>query len=1153
LAFASTSALALAPTSPLRSVSRVTLTSAILEADVNPQGKATKYHFEYGTGDCATSACTQVPATDLTIPSGTSPVRVSAEVTGLSPATAYHFRIVAKNSEGELKSPDRSFSTHFPPQVFSPCPNDQLRNSNPAAARIEYSSANLPDCRAYEQASPVNKDAGDAAGTAPFTRAALQGGAISFLSVSGMPGGLGSQDFPPFLASRNVSWSSHGLLPPGDSGQSAAVLGWSEDFSHVYTKATQLGEPRTTALMAAAPGAEPQQVTPYVSGSEPDFAASSDGGAEAIFESNAAIPGVPGALANKPNVYLWDETSKELSLGAVMNDELPPPTGAIAGPYDWINGTTPTTLVNGGADRRYYLQDTHAIAKDGSALYFTAAGTGQLYARLNPTESQSDLNGEGKCTKEADACTVHASASKRTIPDPAGARPAAFMGASADGTKSLFTSSEMLTNNANTGPEQEPAAIERADRDGTNVDPDCVLTHATGLAVDAGHIYWVDPISQAISRAKIDCTNVEPAFIVPPEIETEPGVLVPANLKGLAVFGDQLYWTTAGKEDGEGVIGKAKLNGDGAATEVDPSFIEGAGNPQAVAASAEYVFWTSGPKAGTGIDFGFIGRAKASDGGEVIPKLVKTFIQTLELPGIALDASHVYWMDRSGISDFSLISRANLNGTGYLEGIQFILLGQNLVGKGVAIEGNQIYWATQANERIGKANLNGDGAASEVNPALITNADNPGGVALDPTHVYWGSNGNSPPNPGNDLYRYDASSETLADLAPDSTHPNGTEVKGVLGASADASRVYFAANGVPDGLVGSPNARGEVAAPGDCTGFLGSIDGSCNLYLADGGQVRFIARLDIGNGEAHTDAANWAPTPKQVFPSVLFQKMARVSADGGALLFRSQRQLADYENNGTPELYLYRAGDDGVSCVSCNPTGEAPSGVGQAELGSINTPTVFPTPPNSTLSHNLSADGSRVFFETPDALAGADTNGQAGCPPAGSDQQSFPACTDVYEWEAQGTGTCSEEQAIADGGCLYLISTGKGTEPALIADASADGKEVYFFSRSRLVGQDEDQLQDVYTATVDGGLLSQNGPPPNPCLSIEACHPQGSQPPEIALPPKFSGPGNPKSKKPACKAPKRKVKGRCVAKKHKKGKGHGKGTGKANAKGRAVR
>jgi hypothetical protein len=1050
--------------------------------------------------------------------------------------------------------------TYLPPQAFPPCPNDSLRKENPAALRIEYSSANLPDCRAYEQATPVDKDGGDAGGTAPFVRASLSGGAVSFLSVSGIPGGKGSQDFPPYLASRGGAWSTHGLLPPASTGQQAAVVGWTPDFSRVYTKATELGEPpRTTFMVSPGAGGETRTIAPYTNELSPAYAGASDGGAEAIFESRAAIVGVPGAIAGRSNVYLWDEASEELSLAGVMNDGQAPPAGAFAGSYDWINGTDPATLIKGGAARRYYTQDQRAISDDGSAVYFTAGGNGRLYARLNPTEAQSALNGEGNCTQSALACTVQVNSSQKkngTGPngtDPASAAPAAFMGASADGSKALFTSSEMLTDDANTGPEQKPATIESADRDGTDIVPSLVPTHATAVAVDAEHIYWINPQTAAIGRANLDGTDAQSEFISVPQLEPESGVLLPAKPRGLAVDGGEIYWTNGTTEvDKEGVtkffegtIGRAKLNGEGAATEIEPNFIEGAGNAHAVAVDALHLFWTNDALPGVQ-GAGAVGRATIG-GNEIdseffsIPGNGRT-----ELPGMAVDGEHIYWIENNN-DGFSRISRAKLDGGNYE--VTFIFLGQFVEGKGLAVKNNEIYWSTRDLEAIGRAQLNGEGAASKEEPELIKAANHPLGLALDATHVYWGANGESLPNPGNDLYLYDTATNSLSDLAPDSTATAGTDVRGVLGASEDASYAYFVANGVPDGVAGSPNAGGEVAKGGTCTGVIGfAASGTCNLYLAHGTEVKFIAQVDVAGGE-NSDAANWAATPNGIIPNSVFQKTARVTPDGKALLFRSQRQLTDYRNEGTPQFYLYRVGEDRVSCVSCNPTGEAPSSFGKASLGAITTPSVFPTPPASLLSHNLSSDGNRIFFETTDALLGADTNDDAGCRLAGSPGQGFPACTDVYEWEAKGVGTCDAAHAVADGGCFYLISTGKGTEPALIADASGDGKEVFFFSRSKLVGQDEDGLLDVYDARVDGGLQAQNGPPLTPCESAGSCHPLGPLPPEIAPPPKVASLGNPKNKKPPCANEKHRVKGRCVAK-HKMAKKHHKG---AKNKGRAER
>jgi hypothetical protein len=134
------------------------------------------------------------------------------------------------------------------------------------------------------------------------------------------------------------------------------------------------------------------------------------------------------------------------------------------------------------------------------------------------------------------------------------------------------------------------------------------------------------------------------------------------------------------------------------------------------------------------------------------------------------------------------------------------------------------------------------------------------------------------------------------------------------------------------------------------------------------------------------------------------------------------------------------------------------------------------------LIRNLSAAGSRVFFETIESLLPADVNG----------------LSDVYEWEAPGEGSCEESSpafSSQDGGCLYLISTGTSHEPSYFGDASTDGDSVFFFTAQPLVGQDTDLGADVYDAKVNGGLAYQNAPPPAVCVAEAACKPHPTEPP----------------------------------------------------------
>jgi virginiamycin B lyase len=1106
------SAYAAAPQLSKVSASAVIETAATLKAEIDPKGKNTAYRIEYGQEDCETSG-TCVITGQGNISGASSPTVRETLLEGLSPATLYHYRVIATNNEGEAKSGDRIFASLSP--TFK----------------------GLPDTRAYEQASPVDKNGNDAMGDLATVKATASGGDITFASTFGIPGGKGAQSFPSYLASRgSTNWSTQGLLPPPSVGDRAVVIGWSPDYDEVFSNDFRLGAQKETALFAQStvPGAEPVQITPYLTKAEFFYSGQSKDGSVVLFESPSKL--TPEALGESPNLYAWDRETGEITLAGIRNSGTSPPKGTIAGAYEWTEGIDSQTLRLGGSFRGFYLRDENAIGPDGS-IYFTEAGTGQLYRRINPTQEQSafttNAKGEERCSEATKACTVHVSFSHKTDgkgpsgTDAAGAQPAAFQAASADGSEAFFTSPEKLTDESNTGPEQPPAQIERDDLAGGSIEtPDFIPQRAIGVAVDATQIYWADPQLGTIGRADLTGENADPGFIstgqTKCEIEVSPGVFETREEESypryVAVDAKYVYWTHTGCSDefgpikDTGTIGRANI--DGTPASIEPEFITGASDPQGIAVNATYIYWAN-TRSRT------IGRATI-EGKEVDQDFHEVHGNELYPFGVALSPTHVYFSAEDRGNDLGFVGRFPLAG----EPQEDRGVGKGGI-RGVAVDGSYVYWASQGDEEIGRTGLAVTEGTAE--PNFISFSGKPNGLAIDSAHLYWSTNGESPTNPGNDLYRYGPGAGELTDLTPDDTDVNGAEVQGVVAASADGKYVYFAANGV----------LAAGAQPGYCEGPLGSAQGKCSLYLWHDGAISLVARLDAG--ASATDALNWAATPRNQFGTASYvPKTSFLSVDGRSLLFRSREQLTAYGNEGVPQFYRFKVGG-GIECVTCPPTGEA---VGEGpRLGRVLFPGIGPVAAVAAVSsRNFSAGGDQFFFETPEALVPEDTNGQNGCPLSGTGVQFYPACNDVYEWEAAGAGSCKEGSAAfsrINGGCIYLISTGKSPFPSLFADASADGKDVFFFTRQSLVGQDKDELQDVYDARVGGGFASQSPVVAIACESSDACHGPVQTPPSepAAGSASFAGPGNPVSKRNPQKAKKRK-KGR--AKKHKDKGGKGK-------------
>src|SRR5262249_26291928 len=105
------------------SFANVTDTSVTLNATIVPFGAETTCQFQYV--DDATfqssgySAATSVPCVPANLGSSFGFVQVTADVSGLTSSTVYHFRAVAMNGEGPTNGDDMTFRTAGVPVIVS--------------------------------------------------------------------------------------------------------------------------------------------------------------------------------------------------------------------------------------------------------------------------------------------------------------------------------------------------------------------------------------------------------------------------------------------------------------------------------------------------------------------------------------------------------------------------------------------------------------------------------------------------------------------------------------------------------------------------------------------------------------------------------------------------------------------------------------------------------------------------------------------------------------------------------------------------------------------------------------------------------------------------------------------------------------------------
>ena len=220
--------------------SKVGPSSAAVTSQVDMENSEGSYYYEYATtskfsaGEANKTAVTSLAANN-------QQVSASAQITGLRPATEYHFRIIVKNTSGEIATgPELAFAT------------------------LPSGLGGLPDDRAYEMVTPLENhnavvdtpydpfteesEGGFIATFLPF-QASAEGNAIAYESepTTGGNGFTGHDTGNAQIATRSPGgvWTQTTIQP--DTGRERIYQGFSSDLS--------VGVLNSCSAPALAPGA----------------------------------------------------------------------------------------------------------------------------------------------------------------------------------------------------------------------------------------------------------------------------------------------------------------------------------------------------------------------------------------------------------------------------------------------------------------------------------------------------------------------------------------------------------------------------------------------------------------------------------------------------------------------------------------------------------------------------------------------------------------------------------------------------------------------------------------------------------------------------------------------------------------------------------
>lgn len=397
--------------------------SAELRAQITPNLRDTHYTFQFGVDTSYTGG--EVPAPLGGSAGAGGEARAEHVVlSGLAPETTYHYRVKAVNAAGTTFGPDTAFTT-FASAPFA-----------------------LPDDRAWEMVSPLDKNGGNVAGIhgdngGGVVQATPVGDAITYVSLASFGNPQGAPSGSQYLARREPGgWSTQNITAPlrsdtyfrGSAGTPYKAFsvdltrgllpnfegpgrvenpppensGAPPGYRDLYLRETS-GSYATQALLTKAPEEAPNEFVMTFKTATPNME-------HVVISTPAAL--VPGATrTSNGNLYEWSRAglhAVNVLPGAPEGETAPEPA-----------------LLGSGHD------ESNVISEDGSRVFWSYEEGSELHLFVREN---------GDSTLRLDAVKGGPGL------DPGETQLTQFWTASSSGSKVFFTSDAPLTADANVGP-----------------------------------------------------------------------------------------------------------------------------------------------------------------------------------------------------------------------------------------------------------------------------------------------------------------------------------------------------------------------------------------------------------------------------------------------------------------------------------------------------------------------------------------------------------------------------------------------------------------------------------------------------------------------------------------------------------------------------